>query len=65
VQIPSTDPASQDAQFRQAAFDYVNRLSLLRGGVLPSANVATGFEFGGDRIPLINPQSYGQNLVTA
>jgi putative restriction endonuclease len=50
------DPTSQDAQFRQAAFDHVNRLSLLRGGVLDSGDLAAGFEFGGDRVPLINPQ---------
>ena len=31
------DPASHDAQLRQAAFSHVNRLSTLRGGVLDSA----------------------------
>src|SRR5260370_19229657 len=50
------DPASHDAQLRQAAFDQVNRLAVLRGGVLASADLAGGFEFGGERIPLINPQ---------
>jgi putative restriction endonuclease len=50
------DPASHDAQFRQAAFDHINRLTTLRGGVLDSADLATGFEFGGQRIPLINPR---------
>ena len=49
------DPASHDPQLRQAAFDHVNRLATLRGGVLDSADLAGGFEFGGDRIPLINP----------
>src|SRR6516165_4435645 len=48
--------APQDAQLRQAAFDHVNRLVALRGGVLNGSDLATGFEFGGDRIPLINPQ---------
>jgi putative restriction endonuclease len=50
------DPASHDAQLRQAAFDHVNRLAALRGGVLDSADLAGGFEFDGQRIPLINPQ---------
>ena len=49
------DPASHDAQLRQAAFSHVNRLVTLRDGVLDSADLAGGFEFGGDRIPLINP----------
>jgi putative restriction endonuclease len=46
-------PASHDAQLREAA---LNRLAALRGGVLDSADLAGGFDFGGDRIPLINPQ---------
>jgi len=51
------DPAGHDTQVRQAAFDHVNRLATLRGGVLlDSDDLASGFEFGGDRIPLINPQ---------
>jgi putative restriction endonuclease len=56
MQIPSTDPASHDARFRQAAFDHVNRLAALRSGVPDSTDLAGGFEFGGERIPLINPQ---------
>jgi putative restriction endonuclease len=47
---------SRDVQLRQAAFDHVNRLALLNGGVLDSADLGGGFEFGGERIPLINPQ---------
>jgi putative restriction endonuclease len=50
------DPANQDAQLRQAAFDHVNRLTALRGGVLDAADLGGGFVFGGDRIPLINPR---------
>jgi len=50
------DSASHDAQLRQAAFDHVNRLAALRGGILDSADLASGFEFGANRIPLINPQ---------
>jgi putative restriction endonuclease len=50
------NPPILDAQLRQAAFDQVSRLVALRGGILDSADLAGGFEFGGDRIPLINPQ---------
>src|SRR5271156_3417231 len=49
------DPASHDAQLHQAAFDHVNRLAALRGGVLDSADLAGGFDFDGHPIPLINP----------
>ena len=50
------DPATHNAQLRQAAFDQIYRLAALRGGVLDSADLAGGFEFGGERIPLVNPQ---------
>jgi len=50
------DPTNHDTQLRQAAFSHVNQLSMLRGGVLDSGDLAGGFEFGGDRIPLVNPQ---------
>src|SRR5436190_1272521 len=50
------DPTDQDAQLRQAAFDHVNRLAVLKGDVLDFTDLAGGFEFGGERIPLINPQ---------
>jgi putative restriction endonuclease len=50
------DAASHDAQLRQAAFSHVDRLAILRGGVLDSPDLAGGFQFRGERIPLINPQ---------
>jgi putative restriction endonuclease len=50
------DPAAHDIQLRQTAFDQVNHLATLRGGVLYSGDLAGGFEFGGERMPLINPQ---------
>jgi putative restriction endonuclease len=50
------DPTTRDIQPRQVAFDHVNRLASLNGGVLDSADLAGGFELGGDRVPLINPQ---------
>src|ERR1700757_1567877 len=50
------DSTDHDALLRQAAFSHVDRLTNLGGGVLDAADLAGGFEFGGDRIPLINPQ---------
>ncbi len=50
------DSGTHDAQLRQAAFDHVNRLVSLKGGVLDSADLLGGLGFGGERIPLINPQ---------
>jgi len=37
-------------------FHHVKRLDTLKGGVLDSADLLGGSEFGGERIPLINPQ---------
>jgi putative restriction endonuclease len=50
------DPATHDVQLRKAAFDHVKRVSTLRGGILDFADLAGGFEFAGQRIPLINPR---------
>ena len=50
------EPTTHDVQLRKAAFDHIDRLSTLRGGVLDSADLAGGFEFAGQRIPLINPR---------
>ena len=50
------DPTAHDAQLRQAAFDHVRRLIALQGGVLDSTDLAGGFEFAGERFPLVNPQ---------
>ncbi len=45
-----------DAQLRQTAFEQLNRLVALQAGVLDSDDLAAGFQFQGERIPLINPQ---------
>src|SRR5438132_8788077 len=45
-----------DAQIRQGAFEHVKRLATLQGDVLSSDDLAGGFQFQGDRIPLVNPQ---------
>jgi putative restriction endonuclease len=49
-----SDP--RDVQLRQAAFDHVNRLAALKGGVLSSDDLAAGFQSRGERVPLINRQ---------
>jgi hypothetical protein len=48
------DSGTQDAQLRQAAFNHVNRLTYLRGGILDAADLEAGFQFAGERVPLIN-----------
>ena len=51
-------PTSQsDAQLRQAAFDHVSRLAALNLGILNTADLAGGFSFGDEHIPLVNPQN--------
>jgi putative restriction endonuclease len=45
-----------DYVLRNAAFEHVNRVTTLNSGVLSSDDLAAGFQFQGDRIPLINPQ---------
>src|SRR5438045_4102336 len=52
----AVEPTTRDAQLRQAAFKHVNRLQVLTGGVLSSDELAAGFQFQGERIPLVNPQ---------
>jgi hypothetical protein len=45
---------SQDAQLRLAAAEHVKRLAV--GNTLTSEELRAGFQFDGERIPLINPQ---------
>jgi putative restriction endonuclease len=46
---------NQDETIRQAAFEHVRRL-VNTNGFISSAELAAGFEFNGERIPLVNPQ---------
>lgn len=48
--------AAVDHTLRSAAFEHIDRLASLNGGILSSDDLAAGFQFRGDRIPLINPQ---------
>jgi len=50
------DPTGHDAQLRQAAFEHVDRVARLQGGILDSNDLGRGFEVDGERIPLVNPQ---------
>jgi hypothetical protein len=47
-------PPNTMSNYGRSAFDQVNRLAALRDGILDSADLAGGFEFGSERIPLIN-----------
>ena len=46
----------QDARIRGAAFDWLANQVAFHGDVLPRATLAQGFEFQGQRVPLIGPQ---------
>jgi putative restriction endonuclease len=47
--------SDRDQQLRLAAFNAVKALTAVRGE-LSSNDLKAGFEFGGERIPLVNPQ---------
>src|SRR5258708_22100817 len=54
--ISASGAVGHDLPLRQAAFEQVNRLAALNAGVLSADDLAAGFQFQGERIPLINPQ---------
>jgi putative restriction endonuclease len=45
-----------DAEVRLAAFDWLSRQTSEQGDVLPRESLAKGFEYKGQRVPLIGPQ---------
>jgi putative restriction endonuclease len=47
---------AQDASVRAAAFDWLSEQVFIHGDVLPRAILEQGFNFGGNRIPLLGPQ---------
>lgn len=51
----SQDPDTLDTLIRKAAFAHVRRLNAIQDH-LTSMDLAKGFEFEGERIPLVNPQ---------
>jgi putative restriction endonuclease len=56
VASSTMDANARDALLRQAAFEHVQRLVFLQGGVVSSDDLAGGFQFHGERVPLVNPQ---------
>ncbi len=48
--------AARDAQVRIAAFAFLEEHTERRGEVLPRSLLAKGFEFHGERVPLMGPQ---------
>jgi putative restriction endonuclease len=50
------DLSVHDAQLRQTAFDHVTHRAAIGGGLLDGTDLREGFEFNGERIPLINQQ---------
>lgn len=50
------DPSDLDTRVRVAAFRFLEELTRLRGEVLPREVLARGFDFEGQRVPLIGPQ---------
>jgi putative restriction endonuclease len=53
---PWTPARETDQRVRIAAFDFLRRETELRGEVLPRRVLAEGFQFEGQRVPLIGPQ---------
>jgi putative restriction endonuclease len=47
---------SLDQRVRLAAFDFLRRETELRGETLPRSILAEGFQFDGQRVPLLGPQ---------
>ncbi|MCI0458173.1 MAG: hypothetical protein L0Z62_14510 [Gemmataceae bacterium] len=50
-----TDPSDLDPRVRVAAFRFLEEQTRLRGKVLPREVLAQGFDFEGQRVPLIGP----------
>jgi putative restriction endonuclease len=55
LRLPDPKEADRDTLIRMAAFDHVRRLSEVRD-LLTATSLSPGFDFEGERIPLINPQ---------
>ena len=43
-------------KIRLAAFDWLTKQTFFQGDVLPRELLAQGFDFGGQRVPLLGPQ---------
>jgi len=47
---------ARDAQVRKLAFDWLERQTMLHGDVLPRELLSQGFQYEGQRVPLVAPQ---------
>jgi putative restriction endonuclease len=56
VCLTVSDVSGLDSRVRLAAFRFLEAQTRLRGEVLPREVLAQGFDFGGQRVPLIGPQ---------
>jgi len=50
------DEDSSEHQIRFAAFEFLDRLTLRHGELLPSSELRAGFTYEGQRVPLMGPQ---------
>jgi putative restriction endonuclease len=53
---PPSPALELDYRVRLAAFDFLREQLAVKGEVLPRQVLAAGFEFQGQRVPLIGPQ---------
>lgn len=51
-----TSPKDIDQRVRLAAFDWLSKRVAINGDVIPRQILAQGFEFEGQRVPLVSPQ---------
>src|SRR4051794_13319707 len=56
VSVSSRSMVDLDQRVRLAAFEFLDRLRLTHGEILPHALLIAGFEFEGHRAPLLAPQ---------
>ncbi|MEX0874573.1 MAG: HNH endonuclease [Actinomycetota bacterium] len=54
-----------DAQVRTAAFSFLGNLQQVHGDEIPRIELAKGFEFRGQRVPLVGPQGIFKPAVLA
>jgi hypothetical protein len=54
---------SLDEQIRLETFEWLKKQETIHGDVFPRTLLETGFEFEGERIPLVAPQRMLTDLV--
>jgi hypothetical protein len=56
LDMMAVDPTERDRLIRLAAFSYLRQLEERHGDVVPIGPLRQGFEFEGQRVPLMGPQ---------